>query len=769
MSSTNVGSIHYQLGLDTSKFDTAMATVGAKTKSLGNSMTSLGKNLTAKVTLPLGILGGALLKNAADFEQTRIGLENMLGSADKAKKLLSDISKFAAETPFEFPELAQATRQLVAFGFSADEAFNTMKNLGDVSAAVGTPINDLAYLMGTLKTQGRAFTIDIRQFAQRGIPIYEYLAKVLGTNEKKITEMIEAGKIGFPEVQKAFQAMTKEGGKFNGAMAAQSKSLKGLLSTVMDNVTMLGRRMLGINEQGDVIDGSPFDRLRKAVESAIKQLEKLGNWFTKLDPKWQNLILAAIGLSVAIGPVLVVLGMLVSSIGTLIPLLANPVFLVIAGVLALIAGAAYLVWKNWSTIKPVVMGVVKDFQKFWETIRPIREFMVNQFKSAWRDLKASFNDTMRALAPYKPELIYLAKLLGGVLLVATMAPIVGLTLLITALARLFGWFAKISSWITLKLAPAFKLLTPIIDVLKLGISGLGGIFSTTTSSSDRLKAAQDRQKQAHAQVKTAIDQLKASTDNLNNANLSLEGASLGVERAQLNYNEAVKQYGPKSLEAREAAHGLKSAQQQQKDASDQAKDASTKHKEELKKFKDSVNNAKNAQANLRGETKRSGDEFTRQKDKPRTFRQGIISAFSGMGNILRGIGSVMIGGLWSGMLSQWRSVQGWVKGIAGWIKNNKGPIEKDKKLLVGAGNAIMQGFNKGLNQGYRDVMGTIVGISSSIKPELSVGQLGQGVASSSTRIYGNINIGSKQDADYFFKRTDRNQVLTNMGLAGAKT
>ena len=82
-------------------------------------------------------------------------------------RFLSQVSKFIAKTPFEFPELAQSVRQLVAFGFNAEDAVNTMKQLGDVSATVGAPINDLAYLMGTLKTQSRAFTIDIRQFAQK--------------------------------------------------------------------------------------------------------------------------------------------------------------------------------------------------------------------------------------------------------------------------------------------------------------------------------------------------------------------------------------------------------------------------------------------------------------------------------------------------------------------------------------------------------------------------------------------------------------------------
>lgn len=215
------------------------------------------------------------VKSAADFEQTRIGLENMLGSADAAREMLAKVSKFAAETPFEFPELAQATRQLVAFGFSGEDAFETMQQLGDVSAAIGAPINDLAYLMGTLRAQGRAFTIDIRQFAMRGIPIYEYLAKVLQTNTKELTTMIEEGKVGFPEVQKAFQLMTAEGGKFHNTMQRQSRSLSGLFSTLKDNIGMAARELVGITQEGDIKEGSLFARLQQGVTTLNANLPKL--------------------------------------------------------------------------------------------------------------------------------------------------------------------------------------------------------------------------------------------------------------------------------------------------------------------------------------------------------------------------------------------------------------------------------------------------------------------------------------------------------------
>ena len=263
--STNVGSIHYDLSLDHSKFDKAASSVRDGMGDMATRALNIGKKIAVAFGAMTAAAGAFGIKSAADFQQTRIGLENMLGSADKAKSLLADISKFAAETPFEFPELAQATKQLIAFGFGAEEAFSTMKGLGDVSAAVGAPINDLAYLMGTLRTQGRAFTIDIRQFAQRGIPIYEYLAKVLKTNEKAITGMIEEGKIGFPEVQKAFQAMTAEGGKFHNTMAKQSKSLSGLFSTLKDNIGAALREAIGINTKGDIRSGSIFEKLSEGV------------------------------------------------------------------------------------------------------------------------------------------------------------------------------------------------------------------------------------------------------------------------------------------------------------------------------------------------------------------------------------------------------------------------------------------------------------------------------------------------------------------------
>ncbi len=271
-------------------------------KSANSTLSNLGSgfaNLGQKVAVGIGAsvagitaLGVAGVKSAADFEQTKIAMTTMTGSAEEAGNILKNISKFAAETPFEFPELATTTKQLMAFGMTGNEAVDGMKMLGDISAGLNVPIGDLGYLLGTLKTQGRAMTIDIRQFAMRGLPIYEALSSTMGVSVEKVNELVTAGKVGYPEVQKALQSMTDEGGKFHGMMAQQAKSLSGLWSTLKDNTSMALREIVGISQEGVVREGSIFDILRTTASNFIVWIdankENIINFFTNVVNAIQN-------------------------------------------------------------------------------------------------------------------------------------------------------------------------------------------------------------------------------------------------------------------------------------------------------------------------------------------------------------------------------------------------------------------------------------------------------------------------------------------------
>ena len=108
--------------------------------------------------------------------------------------------------------------------------------MGDVASGVGAPLNDIVYLYGTLNASGRVALMDIRQFAGRGIPIYEELAKVLGIAKERVNDFASAGKISFEHVEQAFKNMTSEGGRFNNLMEKQSASIVGLKANLGDAI-----------------------------------------------------------------------------------------------------------------------------------------------------------------------------------------------------------------------------------------------------------------------------------------------------------------------------------------------------------------------------------------------------------------------------------------------------------------------------------------------------------------------------------------------------
>lgn len=185
------------------------------------------------------------ISGAAEMEQAQISFGVLLKSTDTAKKVLGDLSQFAAETPFELPELTGAARKLAAFGTSADKIVPELRMLGDVASGISQPIGEIAELYGKARVQGRLFGEDINQMTGRGIPIIQQLAKQFGVADGQVKKLVEQGKVGFPQIETAFQALTAEGGQFGGMMAQQSQSLSGLWSTLKDSVNMMFRDAAG--------------------------------------------------------------------------------------------------------------------------------------------------------------------------------------------------------------------------------------------------------------------------------------------------------------------------------------------------------------------------------------------------------------------------------------------------------------------------------------------------------------------------------------------
>lgn len=185
-----------------------------------------------------------------EFQKLEVSFKTMLGSEEKATDLMNQLVRTAATTPFDLQGVADGARQLLAYGENVENVNDDLIRLGNIAAGLNQPLSDLVYLYGTTMTQGRLYTQDYNQFVGRGIPLGRELASVLGVTESKVREMVEAGKVGFPEVQKALQNLTNEGGMFYNLMEEQSKTISGQISNIEDSISTmfntLGKQSEGV-------------------------------------------------------------------------------------------------------------------------------------------------------------------------------------------------------------------------------------------------------------------------------------------------------------------------------------------------------------------------------------------------------------------------------------------------------------------------------------------------------------------------------------------
>jgi len=282
--------------------ESAAKIIGAQMTKIGHSMRRTGYWVTAGLTLPIVGVGAAALKMAADAETARVQLETMLGR-DQGRAMLSTLREFAKVTPFQFPQVRDAAKTLLAFGFAEDEVMDKMKLLGDVSSATGKDFRELAVIFGQIKGMGRLQGQDFLQLVNAGFPVQE-IAKTMGVSMEKLKKKMEEGDVSYQVVEDTFRRLTSEGGKFANMMETMSKTTAGQFSNMMDSITELGIQIGGV--------------LMPYANKLIAWVQRAVQWFSALDPGIQENIMIIAGLAAAIGPLLIVFGTLISSIGAVV-------------------------------------------------------------------------------------------------------------------------------------------------------------------------------------------------------------------------------------------------------------------------------------------------------------------------------------------------------------------------------------------------------------------------------------------------------------------
>jgi len=298
------------------------------------------------VGVALGALGLASVKAAGQMEQTRIAFTTLLKDGEKAKSFLSELEKFAASTPFELPGVLDASKRLLAFGFSAEQVIPILTAVGDSAAALGIGeegIQRLTLAIGQMQAKGKVSAEEMLQLAEAGVPAWEMLANKIGTDIPTAMDKASKGQISAAEgIQAVISGMNS---KFGGMMEQQAQTVNGIMSNIQDSVT---QSMVFIGDE--IIEAFDIKPKLKGAQDALGEFTEkvksigLADAVREIPSGFAGsmAVIAGAALGVAIPAIVALVG----TMGTL----AVGAGIISAPVIALgavVGGVAYAMFENW--------------------------------------------------------------------------------------------------------------------------------------------------------------------------------------------------------------------------------------------------------------------------------------------------------------------------------------------------------------------------------------------------------------------------------------
>ncbi len=225
----------------------------------------------AGIAASLGALGVKAVQAAGSFQQTQAAMTNMLGSAERAQSLLSDLQSFAAKTPFEFNDVAAATQKFLAFGFTAEQVIPTLTAVGDAAAGVGLGkegVDRVTLALGQMAAKAKVQSDEMLQLTEAGIPAWQMLADKIGVSIPQAMDMVSKGAV---DAQTGLQALV--GGmeeKFGGMMEQQSSTITGTWSNMMDG---LSQTAIAVGQQ--ISDAFDLPDIFSSLGDSLQDFAKL--------------------------------------------------------------------------------------------------------------------------------------------------------------------------------------------------------------------------------------------------------------------------------------------------------------------------------------------------------------------------------------------------------------------------------------------------------------------------------------------------------------
>jgi tape measure domain-containing protein len=184
-----------------------------------------------------------IVAKTSELETQTRSIETLTGSVEKATQIIQQLQQLGAITPFTSAELIDAAKRLNSFGVSADKVVETTRRLGDIAGATGANLGELTLAYGQVIAKGRLQGEELLQFQERGIALQEELRKMYGMTGEEFQKALSKGRISAEAVEVAVVRLTEQGGKYANGAIAQSETLAGKFSTLVDGVEGIARKI----------------------------------------------------------------------------------------------------------------------------------------------------------------------------------------------------------------------------------------------------------------------------------------------------------------------------------------------------------------------------------------------------------------------------------------------------------------------------------------------------------------------------------------------
>lgn len=202
---------------------------------LKGAVATLGASLAAVGTVKF------IFGKTAELETQARSLQVLTGSAETATGIIKELQAIGNVTPFTSTELIDAAKKLSAFGIETERVVETTKRLADISGASGAELQGLTRAFGQVIAKGRLQGEELLQFQERGVALQKQLRKQYNLSADEFQTALRKGQISAEAVEFAVKKLTDAGGKYADGAIAQSDTLNGKFSTLIDTVDRLAR------------------------------------------------------------------------------------------------------------------------------------------------------------------------------------------------------------------------------------------------------------------------------------------------------------------------------------------------------------------------------------------------------------------------------------------------------------------------------------------------------------------------------------------------